>query len=188
MNLTKYFKQSLEHSDEYETAISLVKRLSKGKVWLVGSRVYQGVASELYQASMPSSDFDFIVEDFEDTKVPGWSFTVNKFGNPKYTKGIVSVDIVPLNNIFSISEQDLKPSIENFLLGVPLDIEALVYDVTQDKVFGDPAIKSIESRSVSVNNLEQARKFANRHKMKINEYITERASQLNFKPILVRDL
>ena len=129
MDVTKALLTVLDKCDEYHEALGVVSKNSSGKIWLIGGFVYRTIASQLYGLPKPEVDLDFIVkESVEEFDLPeGWIVKRNRFGNPKFVNGNKQIDYVPLDNIHSILYRGLEPTIENFLSGNPLTVQALAF-------------------------------------------------------------
>ena len=188
MDTTALFRRSIAGVGDYYRALEIVQAGSRGDIWLIGGMVYRGIVSELYKRDPPKVDLDFVVESIHQVQLPtDWTVSINHFGNPKLTDGTLTIDLIPLKNIFSIVGRHLTPTIDNFLSGTPLDIQSIAYDVKSDRVIGDTGTAAILNRQVGVHNLEQARLYEKRYEVRINDYIQQKASSLGFKPIPIRE-
>ncbi|HEY1074849.1 MAG TPA: hypothetical protein VGE59_04115 [Patescibacteria group bacterium] len=185
--LTRVFNKILIQSKEYQEAITLLEKNHVGKTWIIGGFIYRNLASCLYGTRPVTSDMDFIVEQIptKPSLPDSWNHTVNHFGNPKYSRDGLSLDVVPLTNIHSIRTNKLAPTIENYLLGVPLTIQSIAYDIETKEIIGDVGITSLLQKVVSVNNSEELHYLAQKYKRSMNSYISEKASSLCFTSKLI---
>jgi hypothetical protein len=185
MNLNALFSEGINSYPEYSEAVGIVKRNSSGNIWLIGGMVFRTLASQLYGLPKPEVDFDFIVENANVQIIlpKGWEERKNRFGNPKFVNGEKQIDFVPLNNVYSITSRKLDPSIENFLSGTPLTIQAVVYDIINKRLIGERGIDAIKRKVVEVNDLQFAEYAAQKKEKSLNQYIREKADELGFTSI-----
>jgi len=185
MNVTEAFLSGVKDCEEFIEALDIVKKNSSGGVWLIGGFVYRTIASQLYKSLKPEVDLDFIVENpVSDFNLPtDWRVDTNHFGNPKLVNGKKQIDYVPLRNIYSILKRQVKPTIENYLTGVPLTIQSIAYDVYENKVIGEIGINALQRRVVEINDLFFAEYAAQKKDLSVQEMIQEKAKSLGFTPI-----
>lgn len=188
MDLTNLFLKTVYNSAEFKEAVDLVRKNSSGNIWLIGSFLYQNLAAELYGLTKKKAkDIDFIVENPADKIIlpNNWIEEKTGYNNPKFIKndGLI-IDLVPLNNINSIISRGLSSTIENYLTGTPLNIQSIVFDVNNSKIFGNIGIKALIDKTVAVNDLEQAKINSEHKKKSISQIIKEKAELLEFSFIL----
>lgn len=186
MDITKAFLDGKKDCREYNEAYQIVKRNSSGKIWLIGSFVFRTIAHQMYGAEKPEDvDLDFIVErPAENFNLPpGWKAKKNRFGNPKFVNGRTQIDYVPLKNIYSILKRGLAPTIENFLTGVPLNVQSLAFDTQEEKIVGERGIDSLKRKVVEVVDLDLARYAAQKKGITLEEMIRRKAEELGFTPV-----
>lgn len=187
MDFTKSFLLFSEKYKEFNTALEIVKRNSEGKIWLIGGFVYRGIASQIYGISKPEIDLDFIVEkNSKEYSLPeNWVISKNRFGNPKFVNEFTKeeIDFVPINNIYSIKQRNLEPTIENYLSGVPLNVQSIVFDISKKEIIGNVGIQAIKDKVVKVNDIEFARYAAKKKELTLNEMIYNKANSLGFRAI-----
>ncbi|MBI2635324.1 MAG: hypothetical protein HYW79_02155 [Parcubacteria group bacterium] len=180
---TKMFLETVKDESDFYEVLNILKKITLGNIWLIGGFVYRNIARGLYGTSKPSVDLDFIVEKVNQnlTFPLGWTNAHNRYGNPKFirTDGL-AVDFVPLNNISSILRRKVEPTIYNFLTGTPLTIQSIAYDVKNNRVIGSIGIKALQSKTISINDAEQAKIYANKKERAIEEIIQEKAKELGF--------
>ena len=185
--LTEHFSNATATFPELQEALAVIRKNSFGAVWLIGGFVYRSIASMLYGVDRPGVDLDFIIEKpIKNPSSPeGWKAAVNRYGNPKFVKEDgLSIDFVPLENISSIVRRQLPATIENFLTGTPLNIQSIAYDVSNHKVIGEIGTEALKSKTVAVNDFDQAAIYAEKKQKSINDIIQEKAEALGFEPIL----
>ena len=185
MNFTDIFLEAVKECADFHQGIDIIKNNSNGNSWLVGGFIYRTIASKLYGCKRPEVDLDFVIElPVKDFTLPDkWGVKMNRFGNPKLFKGNQEIDYVPLNNVYSIIRRNIAPTIDNFLSGVPLTIQAIAYDVNAGKVIGEVGIKAILDRVIQVNDLYFAEYAALKKEISLNDIIREKAQSLEFSPI-----
>lgn len=186
MNLTKVFEDSIKGNKNYQIAEKIIKENASGGMWVVGGFVYRNISSIIYDSKKPSGDIDFVVENIaEKIKVPkGWEITKNKFGNPKIKKGKNEIDISILERSHFINRKKIKPTIKNYLKGVPFTVQSIAYDIRSRKIIGKVGIKSIKEKSIGVNNLDQAKYCLPIQGRTYKKWVKEMAKSLGFKLIL----
>ena len=101
----------------------------------------------------------------------------------KFTKEEQEIDVIPLNTVVSIAQRRLEASIENYLSGVPLTIQAIAYDIETGQLLGDVGIQAITNRTLGINNRENAIVAAQKKEKFLEEFIQEKAQSLGFTPI-----
>ncbi|MDA3836970.1 MAG: hypothetical protein PF542_05075 [Nanoarchaeota archaeon] len=184
MDLTNKFLIEAEKYPEFDEALEIVNNNSNGNVWLIGGFIYRNIVASLYGIEKPIIDLDFIVEDpIDKFDLPkNWIVSKNRFGNPKLINEIEnkSIDLVPLDNIYSMLYNNLEPTIGNYLKGVPLTIQSMVYDVKNKQIIGDIGIKSIKNKLVEVNDLHFGQYAASKKGKSLSQYIIGMAKTLNF--------
>jgi len=176
----------LAASAEYQESLCLVKKNSEGRVWLIGGFIFRNLIHELYGGSLPQFDLNFIVER---SKTPlladdAWTIKENRNGNPKLIKGTISIDFIPLDSVHSIQRRRLRPTIENYLSGVPLSVQSLAYSVDEKKLMGEVGINSILNKKIAINDYEEFLYTTERKGLKGFELLTEKATQLGFGAVL----
>lgn len=183
-DLERYYVFASANSPEYQEALKIINLNSTGKVWLIGGFLFRTIARELYGTAKPEVDLDFIIEKpLSNIELPSsWEISINHFGNTKLSGPHFSVDFIPLNNIFSIQERNLLPTIENFLTGVPLTVQSLAFEVQANHLQGEAGIEALKTKTVGVNNKEQAASYAERCRTTVEAYIRDKAVSLGFNP------
>lgn len=151
--LSQLLARALLKNEGYLEALDVVKKNSRGKIWLIGGGVYKTLLNLLYGDNFKTKDWDFIAERLvEAPRFECWEVMKSGFGNPKLKKGDFYVDLVPLDNIHSIKERGLEPNIDNYLSGTPLTIQSIAFDVDEHSILGEVGLRSVLTRTVGVNN------------------------------------
>ncbi len=186
MDYTQSFLKVANTYPEFKEALEIIRKNSQGKAWLIGGFVCRSIIQDLYGVTMSKDvDLDFIIEKPQDIEVPdGWGIEKNSYGNPKLVGRSFEIDYIPLNNIHSIIRRNLEPTIENFLLGTPLNVQSIAYDVTENKVIGDIGIKSIEKKVIAINDMEQAKHRAGKKGVTPEDLVRDIANQFGFTAIV----
>lgn len=186
--ITKLFLKSIKGNSDFKEAVDLVKKNSNGgNIWLIGGFLYQNIVAKLYGLEKQiAKDIDFIVENPKNKILlpDNWEQKTCSYGNPKFIRsdGLV-VDFVSLKEINSIVRRGLLATIENYLTGVPLNIQSMVFDINNNCVFGDVGIKALLDKTIAINDPEEA-KISSEHKKKpIDQIIKEKAEVLNFTSV-----
>ncbi len=183
MNLDRLFIEFSETHQEYNEALKLIEKNSTGKIWLGGGFLFRNLANLLYGGEAPENvDFDFIAEFVNPTitALPGWEILKNNYGNPKFKKGRSRVDLVPLGNILSIQRRGLDPTIENYLTGVPLNIQSMLFDIRSQKLIGEIGLNALRLKNIEVNSLDSVLSTTERRHLTLDEYVTRMADELSF--------
>lgn len=185
MNITQIFLSGIKNCEEFKEAIDIVKKNSSGKIWLIGGFVYRTIAGQLYGLPKPRVDLDFVIENpVPDFDLPnGWKVGINRFGNPKLVNRKKQIDYVPLKNIYSIRQRQIKPTIKNYLTGVPLTIQSIAFDVRENRIIGEIGIDALRRRVVGINDLFFAKYAAQKKNKSLRVMIQEKADDLGFTPI-----
>jgi hypothetical protein len=127
--LAEMFKPFLENLAFKET-LSLVEQNSQGKIWIIGGFLYKNLASALYGITPYEYDIDFIVEhkNKELKKVDGWNIVNNSYLNPNYVRDTCKMSFTDIHNAIRVSGIR-NPTIENFILDTPLNVQSIAYDI-----------------------------------------------------------
>ena len=170
-------REDLEFRHAYNIA-----RQNGSRVYLVGGFLFRGLAHALYGTPKPEHDVDLLVEGLSrDLRLPPrWYRMTNRFGNPKIVSATTTADLIPLEKVLSIKARGLRPSLEAYLSGTPLTIQAMAYDVEHDELVGDVGLKALEERRVAVNNPFFASIIARMDGTTVNGYVAEKAASLDF--------
>ncbi len=174
------FRSKLSTLPGYQEALSIATQNSKGNLWLIGGTVSRLLVQELYGIPQKDYDFDFLCDELVSLLVvpKGWAVSHAKFGNPTFVKGETEIDVWPLSTQDYVKENNLAPTIENFLKGVPFTVQALVYDVKKKILVGEVGIQPIRDRTFGVNNLQTARNLAARKGTSIDARMQKTADSM----------
>ncbi len=150
--------------------------------WLVGGYVFRHLASALYGAVRPPADLDFVVKKpTRHLELPhGWKVLKNSYGNPKFVKGELIIDYVPIEKIWSFERLGTKVTFENFLRQVPFTVQSIAYSVHENKIVGAVGIKAIQDRHVTILDSEEAEIRAQKRGKSVPELIQQLAGELGF--------
>lgn len=195
MDLTPYFTKETSHNKNFQEAFSIARENSgKGNMWVIGGLVYRNIVNGLYgKRGDEVYDFDFIVENpvsFEQIKLPDvWEIIRTGLGEPRFVNGQKQIDLVALDN--SINPPELKDlpkmnteeKLESYFRHVPLNIQALAYDVEKKKVVGNVGIQAINDKKIQVNNLDECISFCKRRKISIREFINRKINASGFEAV-----
>lgn len=155
--LSTIFSEHLVSDKRFQEVLPIVRANTLGKIWLVGSAVYRTLAHKLYGGESPIKDFDFLCEEIKSPlSIPAnWERLENRYGNPKLKKGELVIDIAPLARLARVKRRNLSPTIEHYLMGTPFTIQSIAYDIEENALLGEVGIKSILTKTISVNHYEE---------------------------------
>lgn len=184
--LTKIFVKKLSSIPDYKLCSDIIKKNTTGKIWLVGGIVSRLLIEELYNIPQKEFDFDFLVEEVNENIIlpKGWILKQKYHGNPTFIKDNLEIDIFPIKTHNYISSNNLSPTIDNFFKGVPYTIQAMAFDIEKQIIVGETGIDALQKREYRVNNMQEARKMAERKGISVNDRITAKAKSLGLQPIL----
>jgi len=188
MDLSKSFTKVIEKDKNYWIAYDLVRKNSKGKIWLIGGALTRTLNFLVHGFKAEGCDYDFIVEhDFTEFDLPeGWRVGKNTYGGMRFTKGEISIDYLQLNAIAQNIRRKLPGTIENFLSGNPFTIQAMTYDTETKEIVGPIGLAALEAKKFEVNDIEQATIVAKNRGMSVNELILKKAKSMGFEPVLIK--
>ncbi len=182
LNLEKIIQDAIVRDPNFPEILEIVKSNTRGKIWAVGGFIFRNLAAALYGTPAAAKDYDFLVEKL--LKVgrlgPGWHITSNTFGGPKIQKDDLNIDIVPLNKLFVVIRQGLKPTIDTFLNSTSLTIQSIAYDLDQNKLVGDVGINALLTKTVDINNEELLSFYLSKKKITLEQYIKDKVTDLGF--------
>jgi len=161
--------------------LDLVKQNSKGKIWIIGGFIYRNLASALYGGEVYNYDIDFIVEERNDIlkEAVGWQIHTNNYGSQNYVREGNKMSFTDIRKAIRVS--GLKnPTIEQFIEETPFNIQSIAYDLEDNKLIGEKGIEAVLSKTIKINNKEQAEFYAKRKSGDLTEIIKEKAKELNF--------
>lgn len=187
--LSKAFQDITKRDFCFNEALNIVKQNCHGRIWLIGGYLYKNLVRFLYpECEAKAKDLDFLVEGKEmnyNMVIPnGWRIETSKFGCTRLI-GNSKIDIIDIEEFYPISAYGVSPTINNFLIYSPLNIQSIAYDVFEKKVLGDIGIHALEKKIIAVNNSEMVSDYS-----KILNYVSflklkEEADELGFKAELV---
>jgi len=183
MDLGAVFRKSVDDDWYYDQASIIIQQNGVGNMWLIGGYVYRNIVWQLYGQDIPvEADLDFIVEDRKKVIILPYQclHRRNSYGNPKFFFEDLSIDFVPLNTIPYFKQENLEPSIENFLDATPLTIQSIAYDINAERLIGDVGINAILTRTVDVHNEKQLEDYARRKRIDKDEIIRRKMESLGF--------
>ncbi len=166
-----------------------------GGYWLIGGHVYRTIIEHLHGVPRKESfDVDIIVESMVDADqyhVPnGWELTVTGLGSPRFIKNNKQIDLIILDtavhpdDVSRVSMMTVEEKILSYMRRTPLTVQSIVYDIVNQKVFGDVGLAAIRERTVAINCREKCINFCKRHNLEINDFISTKARELGFRTIL----
>lgn len=161
--------------------LNLVKQNSTGRIWIIGGFVYKNLVASLYGGEFYNYDIDFIVEQRDDVlkEVAGWQIQTNNYGSQNFVRKNNKMSFTDIHKAIRVS--GLKnPTIEQFIEETPLNIQSIAYDLEENKLIGKKGIEALLSKTVKINNKQQAEFYAKLKGKELTEIIKEKAKELNF--------
>jgi hypothetical protein len=185
--LSDIIHNQILNDENFNEALELVRKNSSGSIWLIGGFLYKNIAHALYGSPKSTKDFDFVIEKAKDNLAlpEGWIRISNHFNGIKFVSSGSQIDFIPLADLYYIKANNLKPSIDNFLDGGGLNIHGLVYDLTEERVFGSIGLNALEQRTISAYNLPMLKHAARLYGRTPNQIIRTKADELNFQAVLL---
>lgn len=187
MNESELLREALKEDPRYEEALNLVRQNADGKIWLVGGIVYKNLVNKLDSLHIPVRDLDFVVERSNDAmRLPSeWTYHENVFGDTRFVSPNYVIDFIPLPRSYHIRYKKLEPTIENYLKGASLSVQAIAFDIATGEIVDGGGLESIKKKTISVHNPMVLKYYCNRKDINPNTYIKDRAEQLGFTPELM---
>jgi ubiquinone/menaquinone biosynthesis C-methylase UbiE len=183
----------LKRSYAFQEVLTIVKaNCLPGKIWLIGGQVFRPILQQLYDIPFEKDyDFDFIVGNpipFEKITTPDdWTLTKTGLGSPRLINGKNQIDIISLDNStnryvkLDLSKMSSKEKMESYFSQVPLNIQALAYDINRKEVIGKEGIKGITNKILKVNCIEECLTFCKRRKISVRKFLDTKIKPGIFK-------
>lgn len=174
-------KEILENNSFYKEALSLIKCNSIGKIYLTGSFVFKTIIKETAESN---KEIDFLCDELvSDLFLPNeWNVKINKFGHPSFVKEDYKIDPIQLTKHINIVRKNLPPTLDSYLISVPLNIQSIAYDIEENKIIGNIGIKAIQDKVIKFNNKDHAEySCQNFHKYSVEDMIIKMANSIGFK-------
>jgi hypothetical protein len=187
MNYLDIFLKEANKYSEFDEAKEIVKKNSKGNIWLIGGFIYRNIVAGLYGTEKPKVDLDFIIEKpIKKFDLPkNWFISKSRMGSPKLIGPNFDIDFVPLDNLYSVKMFNLKPTIETFLSTTPLNIQSVVYDLKNNKLIEEKSFNAITNKLIIPTENEEIRKYvAEKKEMPFLDYLKRYAQELGFDYLL----
>lgn len=160
----------------------LVELITDDPVYLVGGKVYRSLALARHGVGNPQGgDFDILVEGSFNMQCAS-----SAWGGDWETEEDVLYDLSGVRFVHQkvdglVVDVFSCVSVEEYFKGVPLDIQAIAYDIVNEKIWGEKGVAAIEKKVIHINNLENCLFSASKSGKTINEYIDEKNKGLGFK-------
>lgn len=184
---SELYRRFLRGNQQFEEVYEIAKKNSRGNVWIIGGYFYRNLAKMIYGESVKVPehlDIDFLLEgQVRDVYEPdGWKLKMTDYGNIYFENDNKRVDLNDLQNMHSIRIRKLRPTIIHFLTGVPYNVQSIIFDCDNQKVFGrKAAFDSINNKILKLNNPEIARTDAKMKGTTIEDLLRKKAGELGFK-------
>ena len=178
--LEEKFKPYLENSVFLEI-LDLVKKNSRGRIWVTGGFVYRNLVAALYGGNTYSYDIDFIVENRNESlkEIPGWSIEINSYGVPNYVRAGNRMSFTDIKKVKRVGPLK-KFTIEEVIDGTPFNIQSIAYEFAENRIIGEKGIDTLKTRMIRINNMEQAEFYAKRKGRDLQDIVIEKAKELGF--------
>ena len=182
-SLRRMLRMYLEQDPDYHRAARLAKDNSRGGLWLIGGSVFRTLAYFMYGTPMKQKiDHDFMVDSMPESFThPGWTFTQNRYGNPKFVYKDSVVDLVPISRASSVVRRKVEPTIENFLDGAPFTIQKIALNCLDWRLVDRGGIAALMKQEVRVNDPAEADLLSQKKGRPIFEIMLQLAVELQFK-------
>lgn len=180
-NLEELIKPYLE-TEIFSEVLELARQNSEGKIWLMGGFLYKNIAAALYGGETYTKDIDLIVEkrNVSLKQVPNWIIETNSYGVANYTRLDCKMSMTDIRKAIRVSNM-VNPTVEEFIEETPLNIQSIALDLDKKVLIGKRGIDALNKRVVKVNNLPQAKYYAERKRKSLETIIIEKANELNFE-------
>lgn len=185
----------------WDEVYDIARSNSKGKVWLVGGKLYRTLTEVIFntQAGAHGCDYDFITakatwfnhvpakwyvvvnDDYGETKLNPYTTDKTEHAWRYFRNGRQVLDLMTFSRA---TQAGFEPTLDGYFKSVPLDVQAVALDIESRQLLGH-GLKSICRRVVGVNNLEQAEGAAKRASLTLSAFIEARALSLGFQPSTV---
>jgi hypothetical protein len=162
--------------------LDLVKQNSKGKIWVIGGYVYKNIINSINNIDkIYNYDIDFIVEERNNDlkEVSGWRIETNNYGSQNYVRDGNKMSFTDIHKAVRVSGLK-KLTIDQFIEETPLNIQSIAYDLQENKLIGEKGIDALISKSLKVNNPEQAKFYAERKDKKVEDILKEKKYELGW--------
>lgn len=174
------------HQYPVDVVLEAIREVYGGKLWIVGGFISSIAIPLLYNYKVSHhTDLDILLAesiDYNKIDMPKeWIKEKTFFGSPRFKKDNDQVDIWCLTEIETIKKRRLKPILDSYLKTVPLTSQAIAYDIKERKIYGDIGLKSLETRTVEANDIEELHNASWRS---AEDYLIKKAEKLKFTPIL----
>lgn len=136
-------------------------------------------------------DFDIAIKDLNvklfEQLITKYEKRTNRFGGYKFLVGGTEFDVWDLNNTWAFKNTNLKANVENLSQSVYLNIDGIVYDFSNDKLYDKPFQTSLSSKLFDINlelnphvelNLLRAMVMKEKYKKEIKFNFSNRLKQV----------
>ena len=187
----------IEINSHWNEAWDIARSNSKGKVWLVGGKVYRTLTEIMFgtPAGAQGCDFDFITakatwfnhvpakwyvvvnDDYGETRINPYTTDKTEHAWRYFREGRQLLDLLTFGRA---TQAGFEASLDGYFKSVPLDVQAVALDVENRQLSG-PGLKAICRRVLGVNNLKQAEGAAKRASLTLSAFVEARALSLGFQ-------
>ncbi len=195
MEFEPQFQQALQGDELFQESLKLVKGISEGALWLVGSAVYRRLAEVVHGLPVQVlHDYDFVVEQLKPAvDLPGeWQQTTTNAGELRLVNSAtgLQIDCLRLDMIVAqsdrsqVSQMTTEQKIQSYFSKVPLTIQVITYDLKAQKLNGQIGINAVINQEIKLNALtDEFKSYCDRRSMSIDDCLQRKADNLNFKLI-----
>ena len=125
---------------------------------IIGGALRNFIIKQFYGDAPPTKDIDMVIgglgEEFSVEKIlTGEKFKNTDFGGVRwYPKGSVfSFDLSLLDNFLPIKKFHLEPDIDNLIGTIDFNVNALIFEVKENRFYEKDAIKGIKEKIIGFN-------------------------------------
>ncbi len=129
---------------------------SNWKLYLQGGMVRDSAIQVLTGIKIPTSDLDFVVEGCPSQEhlrnaLVGFEVVQNSFGGFKVKFGGLSIDLWRIENHLGIGDSTSKLGVVGLLGSVTTSMDAIAFDVFNERVIDHGCVNSIKLRIIDLN-------------------------------------
>ena len=183
-------KKCINKDENFNEALEIAEgNSSGGKIWIVGSFLYKNILKEKYGLdNLIVKDYDFILEnqtEYSKAWAPeNWEIRKTFFGSPRFVKEKLQVDAYELSKATKdFRKNNSEEKIRSYLKNVLFDIQAMAYDIKNEKIYDEGSINAIERKEMKVTCLEDSIGIANKKGISLKEYLDYKAKGIGIKAI-----
>jgi len=187
-SVRKIVQEFSERPDIKDVFDFLIQGLpGEAEIFIVGGAIRNLIMREIHGWSPPTTDIDLFIGGINRS-----SIIVNILAKEKITRTVLGgirwypektgfyFDLCPLSDFIIIKGFNLKPSLDNLILNIDFNVNAVVFDVKKKVVYERNCIRSISGRFLDFNAILIYDKLITVYRMllfyeKLQFFLSERA-------------